>query len=99
MEHALEFELAHALFDAMGVLLDFSSGRFVVLALGELEQLGGVGDGVGRAVQLLELRGELGAFAAELPSLVGVLPDSGIFQLESYLFEAFLLVVVLKGTP
>jgi hypothetical protein len=99
MEHALELELSHSLFETIGILLDFGGRRFIVLALGEIEQLDGVGDGVGGAIQLLELRGELGAFAAELPSLLRVLPDSGLFQLASYLFEAFLLVVVLKETP
>ena len=99
MEHALELELAHPLFEVIRVLLDCGSGGFVVLALGEVEQLGRIGNGVGSAIQLFELRGELGAFAAELPGFLGVLPDSGIFQLASYLFEAFLLVVVLKETP
>ena len=99
MEHALQLELAHPAFEAVRILLDFGGGSFVVLALGELEQLGGIGDGGRGAVQLLQLRGKLGAFAAELTGFVGVLPDGWIFQLASYLFEAFLLGVVLKETP
>ncbi len=51
------------------------------------------------AIQLFELGGELGAFAAELACAVGVLPDGRLFQLAAYLFEAFLLAVVLKETP
>jgi hypothetical protein len=99
VEHALQFQLAHAGFEPIGVLLDFGGGGFVILAFGELEQLGGVGDALGGAVDFLELGGELGAFAAQLPGLVRVLPDGGIFQLEAYFFEPFLLGVVLKETP
>jgi hypothetical protein len=99
VEHPLQLELAHAVFEAGGVLLDIGGGALVVLALGELEQLRGSGDGIGGAVQLFELGGELGAFAAELPGLVRVLPDGRIFQLADYLFEALFLVVVLKETP
>ena len=99
MEHSLELELAHATFEAHGVLLDIGGGRLIVLAFGEIEKLCGVGDGFGRPIQLIELRGELGALAAQLASLVGVLPDGRLFQLANYLFEAFLLVVVLKETP
>jgi hypothetical protein len=99
VEHALQLELAHAAFEVHRVTLDVFRGALVVLALGELEQLRGIGDGLGRAIQLLELRGELGTLAAELTCLVGVLPDGRIFQLANYLFEAFLLAVVLKETP
>jgi hypothetical protein len=99
VEHALQFQLAHAGFEPVGVLLDFGGSGFVVLAFGELEQLGSVGDAFGGAVDFLELGGELGAFAAELAGLVGVLPDGGVFQLAGYFFEPFLLDVVLKETP
>jgi hypothetical protein len=99
VEHALQFELAHAAFEARGVFLDLRGNGLVVLAFGEIEQFLGVGDGLGRAIQLIELGGELGAFAAELPGLVRVLPDGRVFQLEGYLFEAFFLVVVFKETP
>jgi hypothetical protein len=99
VEHALQFQLAHAGFEAVGVFLDFGGSGFVVLAFSEIEQLGGVGDALGGAVDFLELGGELGAFAAQLPCLVGVLPDGGLFQLAAYFFEPFLLGVVLKETP
>ena len=99
VEHALELELAHALFETVGVFLDCSGSRFVVLALGEIEELGRVGNRLRGAVELIELRGKLDAFAAELAGLLGILPDRRIFQLASYLFEAFLLDVVLKETP
>ena len=99
VEHALQFELAHAAFQAVGVLLDVGGGGFVVLAFGKVEELGGVGDRFGGAVDFVQLGGELGAFAAQLPGFIGVLPDGGLFELAGYFFEAFLLAVVLKETP
>jgi hypothetical protein len=99
VEHALQLKLAHAGFQARGVTLDVLRGALVVLAFRELQELCGIGDGLGGAVELFELGGELRALAAELTGLVGVLPDGRIFQLAGYLFEAFLLGVVLKETP
>ena len=99
MEHALQLELADAVLETDGILLDVGGSRLVVLALGEVEQLDGVGDGLAGAIQLFELGGELGALAAELTGLVRILPDGRVFQLARYLFEAFFLVVVLKETP
>jgi hypothetical protein len=99
VEHALQFELSHAGFEAVGIFLNVGRSGFVVLAFGKLEQLSGIGDALGRAVDLFELSGELGAFAAELAGFIGVLPDGGVFQLAGYFFEPFLLGVVLKETP
>jgi hypothetical protein len=99
VKHALQLELADAAFQVRCILVDGGGGGFVVLALGELQQLRGVGDRLGRAIQLFELSGKLGALASQLPGLVGVLPDGRVFQLAGYLFEAFLLGVVLKETP
>jgi hypothetical protein len=81
MEHALELEIAHAPLDALRIAFDVPGRGFVVLALGEIEQLGGVGDGLGGAIELIELSGELGAFAPELLCLLGLLPDGRVFQL------------------
>jgi hypothetical protein len=99
VEHALQLELAHAPLEPRGIFLDVRGRTRVVFAFRELQELRGVGDGLGRPVQLLELRGKLGAFAAELAGLVRVLPDGRVFQLSRYLFEAFFLRVVLKETP
>jgi hypothetical protein len=51
------------------------------------------------AVQRAELRGQLGALAAEFLRAVGLGPDRRIFEFAAYFFEAFLLFVVLKETP
>jgi hypothetical protein len=81
MEHALQLEIAHASLDGLGVALYVCSGGGVVLALCEIEQLSGVGDGLGCAVELGQLGGELGALAPQLLRLVGFLPDRRVFQL------------------
>jgi hypothetical protein len=81
VEHALELEVAHAALDGLRVSLDVCGSGLVVLALGKAEQLRGVGDGFGGAIELIELGSELGALAAELLSLFRLLPDSGVFQL------------------
>jgi hypothetical protein len=98
-EHALELEAAHALFEAGSVALDVLRRGFIVLTLGELEQLRRIGDGLAGAVELPELGSQLGAFAPQLLRLVRLLPDGGVFELATDLFETFLLVVVLKETP
>ena len=98
-EHALELEAAHAFLETGSIPLDVLRRGFVVLALGELEQLRRVRDGLAGAIELRKLGGQLGAFATELLRLVGLLPDGGIFQLAIDLFETFLLGVVLKETP
>ena len=49
VEHALELEAAHLGLEALRVALDVARGGLVVLAFGELEQLGGIGDALGGA--------------------------------------------------
>jgi hypothetical protein len=81
VEHALELEAAHAAFEADGLALDILRGAFVVLALGQLEKLGRIGNRFGGAIELSELGGEFGALAPELLCLVGRLPDGWVFEL------------------
>jgi hypothetical protein len=99
MEHALELEATHAPFQAGRLSLDVLGGAFVVLALGEIEQLGRIGDGFGRAIELGELGSQLGPLAPELLRLVGLLPERGVFQLAADFLEALFFAVVLKETP
>jgi hypothetical protein len=99
MEHALELEIAHATFEARGIALDVLRSGLVLLAFGELEELGSIGDGRGRAIELGELGAQLGALAPQLLRLVRLLPDRRIFQLAADLFESLFLVVVFKETP
>jgi hypothetical protein len=99
IEHPLELEAAHAPFEAGGFALDVLRRGFVVFAFGQLEQLGRIRDRLGSPIQLGKLGGEFGAFAPQLLSFVGLLPDGGVFQLEVYFLEALFLGVVLKETP
>jgi hypothetical protein len=99
IEHALELEAAHAPFEAARIALDVARGTLIVLAFGQLEQLGRIGDGLGRAVELGKLGGQPGTLAAQLLRLVRFLPERGIFQLAIDLLEALFLRVVLKETP
>jgi hypothetical protein len=99
MEHPLQLEPADAAFQMRGVTLDVARSAFVVLALGQFQQFRGVGDRFGRAVELTELGGQLGALAPEFLRLVGRLPDGRIFQLPVDLLQALFLGVVLKETP
>jgi hypothetical protein len=81
VEHALELEATHAPFEPRRFALDVLRGALVVLALGEIEQLRGIGNGVRGAIDLRELRGELRAFAPELLRLVRLLPDGRVLEL------------------
>jgi hypothetical protein len=81
VEHALQLEAAHPPFETHGLALDVLRGALVVLALGELQKLGRIGNRFGRAVELCQLGGEFGALAPEFLRLVGRLPDGGIFEL------------------
>jgi hypothetical protein len=99
IEHALQLEAAHACFEPDSLTLDILRGALVVFAFRELQELRGIGDRLGRAVQLGELGSQLGAFAPELLCLVGLLPDRRVLQLATDLLEALLLGVVLKETP
>jgi hypothetical protein len=99
VEHPLQLEPADAAFEIRGVTLDVARSALVVLALGQLQQFRGVGDGFRSAIELTELGGQLGALAPELLRLVGRLPDGRIFQLPIDLLQALFLGVVLKETP
>ena len=99
VKHALELEIAHAAFEAHGIALDVGCGSLVLLTFGELEELCGIGDGLGGAIELGKLAAQLRALAPQLLSLVGLLPDRRVFQLAIDLFETFFLRVVLKETP
>ena len=81
VKHALQFEPAHAPFEADGFALDILRGPLVVLALRQIQKLGRIGNGFGCAVELGQLGGEFGALAAQLLRLVRLLPDGRVFEL------------------
>jgi hypothetical protein len=99
VEHPLQLETAYAAFEAGGFALDVLRRGFVVLAFGQLEQLGSVGDRLRGAIELRKLGSQFGAFAPQFLGLVRLLPDGRVFQLAIYFLEALFLGVVLKETP
>jgi hypothetical protein len=98
-EHALQLELAHVAFEVARLALDVAGRALIVLAFCELEQLGGVGYALCRAIDLLELGRQACAFLAEQLCAIRRGPDGGILELAADLFQAFLLQVVFKETP
>lgn len=91
--------MAHHPFEAAGVPLDIAGRGLIAFALGELQQLGGFLDSGGCALDLLDVAAQARALATELLGALLVGPYGGIFQLAGYLFEALLLLIVLKETP
>ena len=63
-EHPLELETADVGLEGRRFGLDIPRGGFVVLAFGELQQLGGVGNPLGGLVDFLNGRGETGPLLA-----------------------------------
>ena len=99
MKHALQLEASDFGLEALGVFVDVAGGGLVTFAFGEIEELGGVGDSLGGAVELFGVGGQPRSLASELLRALGFGPDGGVFELAAYLFETFLLEVVLKETP
>jgi hypothetical protein len=98
-EHAFELEPAHLAFEPLRIASDVLGGDLVALTFGQLQELRGVGDAVGRAIDFGDVSGETGALLAELLRALRLRPDGRILELPSYLFEALFLEIVLKETP
>jgi hypothetical protein len=98
-KHALEFQPPYAGFQCVGFLFDIARRGFVVLALGELEQLGRVADGGVGTIEFLEFCRQPRTLFPELLGTLGRAPDGRVFEFAAYFFEAFFLAVVLKETP
>jgi len=98
-EHAPQLEMAHLAFELLCVALDVARRTLIALAGSELEQLAGITDALGGAVDLGDLRAQAGAFAPELLRARGIGPHRCILQLAGHFLEPLLLAVVLKETP
>ena len=96
---AAPVEIAYLCFELHRLALEIRERAGVVLGFGELQQLGGVGDGGKGAVEPFELARELRALLAEGLGLVGGIPDVGKLELAAHFLQAFALAVVVKGTP
>jgi len=91
--------VAHHRFELAGIGLDITGRGLVVLALGQIEELSGIGDAFGGPINFSDVRGQPRPLPSELLSTFLVRPDGGVLQLAPYLLEAFFLGVVLKETP
>jgi hypothetical protein len=80
-EHALQLEFAHLGFKPLCVVLDVACCAFVVLALGELQQLAGIVDTLGGLVDFLEIGAQPRAFLAELLRALRLGPYGRVLQL------------------
>jgi len=98
-EHAPQLEMAHLGLEALRVAFDVAGRRLIALAGGELEQLAGIADALGSAIDLGDLGTQAGAFAPELLGARGIRPHRRILELAGHFLEPFLLAVVLKETP
>jgi hypothetical protein len=99
VKHPLELEAAHFALEPLRVLIDVARRCLVAFGLRELEELGGIRDSFGGALDLAGVGLQPRPLTAELLSTLRLAPDSGIFQLAPYFLEPLLLVVVLKETP
>ena len=96
----LKLEPAHLALERAGIALDVARGGLIVLALGQLEQLARIVDGLGDAIELLDLCAvKARALAPELLRALGLDHSVGILQLAADLLETFFLAIVLKETP
>jgi hypothetical protein len=89
----------HLALEALGVALDVARRALVPLGLGELEQLGGLTDPVGGAVDLADVARQPRALAPELLRSRRIGPDRRVLELPADFLETLDLRVVLKETP
>jgi hypothetical protein len=98
-EHALEFERAKARFGGIEISDDRRHGFFIVLSLGEREQLSGVVEPAGQVTQGRYDTLEFDTFAAELLGAFRLVPDTRVFEFAIDFYESFRFAIEVKDTP
>ena len=98
VEHAAEFELAHAAFKGGGVGFDGLHRFFVVFHRGELEQILAVGQALVDFLQVHNDAFEGFLFLAKFLGAGRVVPDLGVFELLADFDQLFSLGIVVKDT-
>ena len=98
-EHAAEFEVFDAVFDAADVFQCGIDGGFVVFGFGQFDEVKGVLQALADVIQSLHDAGERGAFLPQFGRFFGVVPDGGALQFALDFFEALGLQRVVKDTP
>ena len=81
MEHALQFEAPDVGFQSLRVLVDVLGGGLVALAFGQLQELAGIRDTLGGALDLAGVGGQPGTLTAQLLRLFRLGPYGWVFQL------------------
>ena len=74
-------------------------GTFVVLGIGQLQQLVGAAKALGQLADAGDDLVQRGALLAEILRALRIVPDVGIFEFAAYLFETFGFRLVVKDTP
>ena len=99
MEHPLQLEPAYLVLEPLCIGVDIARGCLVTLGFCKLQELGGIGNPLCGPLDLACIGFQTRPLTPKLLCPLRLGPDGGIFQLAPYLFEAFLLAVVLKETP
>jgi len=94
----LEFELLDHFGEPGDVGLDFIGGALIGLLRHQLQQLCGVAQAAGEAVEIADDLLQLGALATERFSALRIVPDAGLLEFARYFLETFVFVVVIKDT-
>jgi hypothetical protein len=97
-EHALKFQALDHVRQARDVAFDLPRGRQIVLFRGQFQELSSVLQSSGESIEVADDALQLGSLLAQFLSAIRIVPYAGLFELPSYLLEAFVLVVVIKDT-
>jgi hypothetical protein len=74
-------------------------GIFVLFAVGQFQQFAGLGQAIQDRGDAAHGLFKVGAFAAQVLGVFGVVPDIRVFQFPGYFFQTLFLGVVVKDTP
>jgi len=66
---------------------------------GHFQQVAGIAQAAAQLIQGLDYLRQLGALAAQVLRILGVVPDVRVFELAIYFDQAITLVIVVKDTP
>ena len=95
-EHALQLQACHLLLERQELLLDLAQDRLVTLRLGELGEIGGVGEPALERALTVDRLGEAVAFPHQALRLLGVAPEVGCLREAVQLLEADLSLIPVK---
>jgi hypothetical protein len=97
-EHALEFQLLDFEGQSLGVGLDSLDGVRIRLGRGQIQQLGGIGQGAFEPIESADDLLELGSLLSQFLRAVRDVPNTGLLELALYFLQPLVLIVVIKDT-